>query len=423
MKSSNSDAKTSLLKLNIAVCALLAALLTYPFSIAGSNLFFGIAIIATLFHFSVLKHGYNVCWQQYKTLTIGILLFIAFNFIGSMWGGLTDTALHKMAKQMNWIVIPMIIGLIYYKPKLYQQAFIAISIGLFLHLILCTLQYNGFIHLSGQGSAKHDATGLVGHLSFGFIYGIWSGALIIAAQKLKPTWKYICYLLAAYSVVTVFMAQGRSGYITTITCLILVIFKALHPEKWKLKLFTTSILFLVLTSFVFLHSPTRAKVERTISGVTSFLNGDWHHVDERIKIWAVGVEIYKENPYFGVGTGGYPDAIQTILKSEKLAYLHIRPNELEAFYGHPHNEYLLELARWGPLGLLVLLYLCWQWLSIGWRKNWQTDTLNAYLFTASALSIILHGFTEPSLNKHIETVFAFIVLALAMSQTKLKHNK
>jgi len=55
--------------------------------------------------------------------------------------------------------------------------------------------------------------------------------------------------------------------------------------------------------------------------------------------------------------------------------------------------------------------------------NWQTNTLNAYLFTASALSIILHGFTEPSLNKHIETVFAFIVLALAMSQTKLKQDE
>jgi len=203
----------------------------------------------------------------------------------------------------------------------------------------------------------------------------------------------------------------------------LVIFKAIYPKKWKLKLFTTSLLLLLLTIFVFFHTPTKLKLEKTITGVSSFLDGDWHHVDLRIKIWAVSLEIWKENPYFGVGTGGYPDAIQHILKDKKLAYLNIKRGELSSFYGHPHNEYLLELARWGPLGLLVLLYLCWQWFSVGWRMNWETNTLNAYLFTASAISIILHGFTEPSLNKHIETVFAFIILALAMSQGKIEQKK
>jgi len=404
--------------LNIAYFSLLSALLIYPFSIAGSNFFFAIMLITCLTHFSIFKYGWHVCWSTYKPITIGILLFIAFTFLGSLWSEYTELALHKMGKQLNWLIIPIIIALVHFKPQLRIQAFVFISLGLFLHLILCSLQFFGLVTINGQGSNLHDATGLVGHLSFGFIYGIWAGALIVAAKSLPRKWAWLCYGLALYAVITVFLAQGRSGYITTLACLSLIIFKVLFPQQWKLKLLILSIVLIFLSLFVATHAPTKHKLQKTVTGVSSFFHGNWQTVDLRIKLWIVAIEVWQENPWFGVGTADYQPASFALLQKPEFAYLAQGQNTSiqEKAFGHPHNEFLFELARWGPLGLLALLYLCWHWLSTGWKKDWQHDTMNAYLLTASALSVILHGMTEPSLNKQLETVFALIVLGFAMSK-------
>ncbi len=405
-----------------AIFFLLAGLLIYPFTIAGSNFFFALLLITIiLFQRDIFIQGWSVCWQEYRHITIGILLLVGFNIIGSLWSGAfidTDLALHKISKQINWLFIPIIIGLVFINPKLRLQAFIFLSIGMFLHLIVCTLQDFGVLHIARQGSHLYDATGYVGHLGFGFIYGIWAGALLVVAQHLPTKWKYICYALSLYAVITVFLAQGRSGYITTLACLSIVFLKVWFPQCWKLKLFILSVLIVALVVFVNLHKPIKTEVENTVAGVSSFLNGDWKNAEIRIKIWAVSLEIWKEHPFFGVGTSGYPDAAKAMLATSNVDYLKIDPAKQQVFYGHPHQEFLFALARWGPLGLLALVYLCWNWLRTGWQKDWQSDNINAYLITASALSIILHGMTEPSLNVRIETVFAIITLGFGMSKPK-----
>ncbi|MDQ6989382.1 MAG: O-antigen ligase family protein [Mariprofundaceae bacterium] len=408
--------------LNIAAYALLAGLLVYPFSIAASNLFFAIMLLIVLPNRALIQQGWRTCWSDYQPITIGILCFILFTFVGTLWSEYTELSLHKMGKQLNWLIIPVIIALVYVQPKLRLHAFIFISTGLFLHLILCTLQYNGVVNISGQGSNLHDATGLVGHLSFGFIYGIWAGALLVAAQTLPKKWKYVCYILCIYDVVTVFMAQGRSGYITTLACLALVALKVLFPGKWKLKVLFLAVVISAIAIFISTHPPTQHKIDQTISGVSAFFDGNWDNTDLRIKLWATSIEVWKENPWFGVGTADYQPASYKLLQQEEFAYLAKgQPlSSQEAAFGHPHNEFLFELARWGVFGLLALLYLCWHWIGAGWKKDWQHDTMNAYLLTASGISVVLHGLTEPSLNKQLETVFAFIVLAFAMSRSSNK---
>lgn len=400
---------------------LLAGLLVYPFTIAGSSLFFALLLITVLlFQRHIFMQGWHVCWHEYRHITIGILLLIGFNFIGSLWSDYADLALHKMSKQVHWLFIPIIIGLTLANPNLRLKAFIFISIGMFLHLIVCTLQDLGILNIARQGSHIYDATGFVGHLGFGFIYGIWAGVLLVVAQHVPTKWKILCFTLSLYAVITVFLAQGRSGYITTLACLALVCLKVWFPQHWKLKLLIFSLFIIALVAFIQTHKPIKAEIDNTIVGVSSFLNGNWKNAEIRLKIWAVSLEIWKENPYFGVGTSGYPNAAKEILATPKVDYLKIDPAIKPVFYGHPHQEFLFALARWGPLGLLALLYLCWHWFRTGWKKDWQRDNINAYLITASALSIILHGMTEPSLNVRIETVFAIIALGFGLSQSKQK---
>ncbi len=403
------------LAVKLASFFLLAGLLLFPFTIAGSNFFFALLVITALIYLPIFKQGWLICWHQYRPITVGILLLIAFNFIGSLWGPLDSLALHKMGKQILWLFIPIIIGLTYYNTSLRKHAFIVISLSLFGHLILTTLQYNGVITVHALGSSELDASGFIGHLSLGFIYGIWAGALIVAAQDLPKLWKFICYTLVVYALITVFMAHGRSGYITTIACLSIVLFKVTFPQQWKLKLIAFSLLMLAITFFTLSYDPVKDKVVKTIDGVSALAHGNWEQADIRLKIWAVSLEVWKEHPYFGVGTAGYPDAAKQVLQKPKMSYLKINPAVQSVFYGHPHHEFLFALSRWGPLGLLALLYLCFQWVKTGWKKDWQAETMNAYLVTASGVSVILHGLTEPSLNTHFSTLFAIVILGFGLS--------
>ncbi len=406
------------LAIKLASFFLLVGLFFFPYLIAASNFFFALLLLTALFYRDIFKQGWLICWRDYRHITIGILLIIGLNFIGSLWGPMDSLAIHKMGKQILWLFIPIIIGLTYYNASLRKHAFIIVSLSLFTHLILTTLQYNGIVTIHALGSNQLDAAGFIGHLSFGFIYGIWIGSLIIIAPQLPKTWKIICYAIALYALVAVFMAQGRSGYITTIACLSLVLFKVTFSKQWKLKLITFSILMFVISIFVFSYSPVKDKIIKTIDGVSALYEGNWERADIRLKIWAVSWDIWKENPYFGVGTAGYPNAVKKIIQTNKVASLKIPENNKSVFYGHPHHEFLFALSRWGPLGLLALLYLCFHWVRTGWRKDWQADTMNAYLVTASGVSVILHGLTEPSLNTHYSTLFAIVVLGFGLSQTR-----
>ncbi len=406
------------LAIKLASFFLLAGLFLFPYLIAGSNFFFALLLLTVLFYHDIFKQGWLICWKDFRYITIGILLIIGFNFVGSLWGPMNSLATHKMGKQILWLFIPIIIGLTYYHSSLRKHAFIVISLSLFIHLVITTLQYNGLVTIHALGSSKLDASGFIGHLSLGFIYGIWAGTLIVAAQNAPKLWKFICYVLVIYALATVFMAHGRSGYITTTTCLSLVLFKVTFPKQWKLKLITFSILMFVISIFAFSYSPVKDKIIKTIDGVSALYEGNWERADIRLKIWAVSWDIWKEHPYFGVGTAGYPNAAKKIIQTNKVASLKIPENNKSVFYGHPHHEFLFALSRWGPLGLFALLFLCYHWVRTGWEMDWNRNTMNAYLVTASGISVILHGLTEPSLNTHYSTLFAIVVLGFGLSQTR-----
>jgi len=397
---------------------LLAGLLLFPYTIAGSNFFFACLLITSLIYRDIIKQGWYICWYEYRQLSIAMLLFIGITWLGVLWGPFNDLALHKMGKQINWMFVVILVGLIHIYPALRKYAFVTLSAALFLHLIVCTLQYIGILSIQGLGSDAHDAAGFFGHLSLGFIYGIWSGALLVVARCLPTPWRITCYIVAAYAVVTVFLAQGRSGYITTMACLVLVILKVYFPGHFKMKAMVTAMLLLCLGIFATSYPPTQQKIQHTITGVTSFVDGQWAHADMRIKIWAVSLQIWQKHPWLGVGTAGYPDAARQIFAEQDLSHFQLTPDEQKVFYGHPHNEFLFALSRWGPAGLLILLYLCYQWIRAGWIKSWQHDSINAYLLTASGISVVLHGLTEPSLNTHYETVFAILMLGFGLSSSK-----
>lgn len=123
---------------------------------------------------------------------------------------------------------------------------------------------------------------------------------------------------------------------------------------------------------------------------------DANSVSTRVAKWKSAIQISKENPILGCGTGDLPDEL--LNQYRKLECLQCIVKK----YNNPHNQYLDALSRNGIIGLLSLLFLLSYPLCIAIR------TRNIYMLLVNLVFWIVF-MTECVLNveKGVE-FFSFI---------------
>jgi O-antigen ligase len=409
------------LTLRAAAYSLLLGLFALPFSIAITNTCIGIALLLSLFFRpDVITLGFHTCWSQYRAISIGILLYAFLTVFGAFWSSDTASSIHFIGKLIYWFIIPVVIGLSFYCPALLKKAFIALSSGLFLHLIVCTMQYFGLVTIpdtGAGGTSSNDPTGFLGHLNFGFIYAVWAGTLLIVSQQLTSKWKIIFCILAVYAIVSVFLTQGRGGYIIVLAVLALIAWKTCFKKHIGYFFISLIVTIGIGTIVISINHNAQQRVQYTLNGIESFVDGNYAISSPRLKIWKVTLDIYLEHPYLGIGTGDFESSFIKKIQDTDYESYHITTS-----YDNPHNEFLFGLVRWGPVGLAAFLFLIIMWVRTGLKKDWSVQPVQAYLLTSSGLAILINSFSDSSLSGYSSTIFAIIVLGFAMSKDSLGNH-
>lgn len=388
------------------------ALLVFPLSIAICNIILGFSLFLSITSGAWLK-GLKSLFQASPLFSKILIAYLTLIPIGLLWSPDISRGLVILSKQWSWLLLPLIL-ITAHEVRWRNRLLMFLSIGLGLHLLLSISQAFG-IPLPVQapgGSGEGDPGGLIGHISFGFLYGIWGTWLIQWGLQRQNTWRYLAWALATMSIIMVFVVQGRSGYLVTIAVLALMAWKlCLHKMNWRL-LLTATVMFAGVMIMI-ATGPARERLQWTTDSIQAIYSGDFSKAEARWSLWYAAWEGWKQNPLLGVGTGGFPSTADSITAAKPDLY----------FGGtspaHPHQMYLLDLVRWGPVGLLMLLSLLWQWLKLGkdsdWRKN-HTDSL----ITMAALGLAVHGLSAPSLEEYHSSVFATILLGLGLAALKAR---
>ncbi|MES0372299.1 MAG: O-antigen ligase family protein [Mariprofundaceae bacterium] len=392
-------------RLQQLTCGLLCiAALTFPFSVAAANTSLTLALLSGLAS-GLLWQGMVDLWKNHHTLSLAILTYLLLVLLGLSWSLDRSYGLEVVSHLWLWLLLPLV-----YMASNDQQwrsrFLLFLSTGLSLHLVLCVIQMNGLIEIDAGGSAAHDATGYIGHISFGIIYSIWAGWLLHYGW-LEHGWKrMVPWLLSLWAFAMIFAAQGRSGYLVAIAVLLLVFWKhLLSGQSWK-RTAITLCMFTIL-GIVLISGPGKDRVESTLHGVQAAWQGDLKQVEARWIIWLGGIELWKDHPLLGVGTGGYPEAAKNI----RTDHPHLDYHGVN--YSHLHNIYLQSLVRWGPVGVIVICALLWLWLRAGIQRPWSVHS-NA-LVSLSAVALIIHGVSSVSLEEHFATILAILALAIGLS--------
>ena len=182
----------------------------------------------------------------------------------------------------------------------------------------------------------------------------WTYILIYTFEKISEDFKKYIFLLSAS--ILPFIALGKSGSRAGALSLFLVIFLYLifkvFKDRKNIK-FISVITIIILFTGLFLPKEYKEKLKTSFQTTENISNED------RIVMWKTGIEIFKENPIFGIGSykkGIYPHVqkyVEENVKDEQLRREFINRDR----FAKLHNMYIDFFVQNGILGLLYLVFL------------------------------------------------------------------
>jgi O-antigen ligase len=141
------------------------------------------------------------------------------------------------------------------------------------------------------------------------------------------------------------MTPGRSGYLA-----FMVVTAYLGYLLFRAKLYKMLSVVFLLSSTLLLSSPL--VVERIELGVKEMQHVDPTNIESssmgmRMVLWKHTIELIKDRPLLGFGTGGFEEAYSQKIKDN--------PDWEKNIMHDPHNQFLKIWVEMGMLGLIVFL--------------------------------------------------------------------
>jgi len=340
------------------------------------------------------------------------LLYFLLMIIGLIWSQDIVWGMHVLGRQWFWLLIPIVIAVL--SDHKWRERFLAsLSAGLLLNLLFCVMQMFGVVEVTTVGSNANDATGHIGHIGFGVVYGLWGAWLLHLGFLWQGKQRLFIWCMGAWAYLMVFMAQGRAGLV--VATVLLMIVAVFHFRKLNvMRLIAGTSLFVLLVVLGLVLGPHKDRWQSfwhgiatsTPAGVLSDTSGMGDSTDQRLYMLLVSLEVWKQSPVLGVGTGGLPEAVKKWSQEEG----HVQ----RFLFVHPHNQYLLDLARWGPTGLFLLLLLYVVWFRESCRWDWDKSK-TAPLIALTSVALASHGLFAPSMEEHFSALLAALMLGVGLS--------
>jgi len=140
-----------------------------------------------------------------------------------------------------------------------------------------------------------------------------------------------------------FITGGRAGQVAYFVILVILIFQFFRLNKIKATLITLFIIPAIFLSAYQISPIFSDRVDSALKNVADYSEDQWSSVGYRMTFAIYSAEIIKNNPFFGVGTGDFPQEYK-IINMAKTPHLNNATN--------PHNMYILVTAQLGFLGLI-----------------------------------------------------------------------
>lgn len=231
-------------------------------------------------------------------------------------------------------------------------------------------------------TTQYNPTPFFNHLQYSTALALVISFLIIilAAQKLRPTYTLLSVFFIITATINLSIIGGRTGYLIFAIVIPLTFF--LLYRKHFLKIIIPLALAIgIIGTLAYSFSPIfNDKINQTKETLSALQkdSGDYRSsFGMRVGIWNYSLEVIRENWLFGVGTGDHMDEVKKVIKTHKDLLLDM---------SNPHNQLISYALQFGIFGLIIFLNIFYQIFKYEYSTIYQKRVA---FVTTTAIAIAL----------------------------------
>lgn len=337
---------------------IIALCFVFPLTVAGGNFIAALIIILWLLTGNYKQKFLEITSNRFA---IASLLFFSLYPIGLLWTEHMQIGLEMTRKMLEFgLLIPVLITIVRYQNiEYYINAFLAACL-----LIAILSIFIGYEIIPPFGSARvSNPTPAMSHITHTpfMVFAFYLFLIKIRSAFINKSFFLVIGLsvLSAIVLWSIFFTGGRAGHVMFFIMFLLAII-----QFWNLKLKTIFFGFLLsIFTFTFFYNVSPIfgeRVDKTIQSFKRYEDDPKSDLGYRITFGRNSLEIIKNNPIFGVGTGDF-----------KWEYWEVKKVLTPNLYGtaNPHNMYILVAAQFGIIGLFALLNIFYSQVKIALSSN------------------------------------------------------
>lgn len=328
-----------------------------PLSTALTSVFSVLFLIISII--TMARIDWPARWREQNHWMLPLLLFFLLPFTALLWSiDPEPDYINLLHKNYYWLLAVAVSSLSFYEIKL-KHILIALIISVEFNVISLLLAALQIISPSGVLFAFMQR----GYITYSLLLVFVTALLSFWSRQSVKKFFRICILsVVGMNICGLAMLPGKSGYLAFALLSPVILSNVLNIKGVRLYTITG----LLLLGFCFVPQ-VQKRIIVAVQDVNNYSKGLNEKVLDssagiRLFFWEGGYRIFKDNPVFGVGTGGYPYAMRALYP--KIDNRHIGSN--------PHNYYVYLLATYGLLGLLLYGWLLFATIKKAWpyRNRW-----------------------------------------------------
>lgn len=341
-----------------------------------------------------------------QPLAIGAALVVAVVALGMLWSDVPwNERLRAFWTWRKLWIVPVVLAL--FGPARWKQRIVVAYLAVCAAAVLVS-----FAVVAVTGRLPTQVTDLAGSLlrnhssqSMAFATAAFLALMLALDQTLAPKWRWAAAGAAAlFALNMAFVTPGRSGYLALAVMLAVLVGGLVRGRRQLALVATLGALFagaLLLSPLARDRLDSAVREWRTVATA-----GIKTPMGIRANLYENTLEVIRERPWFGVGSGGFERAYGVHVQAKYTDWRTLSS-------GDPHNQYLFFLAEQGLLGLLAFLAFIglaladrgaggrWRVVAIGMLLAWSATSMLSSHFQTFAEGHLLAFFLAAMLARPI----------------------
>ena len=337
---------------------LIALAFLLPLTVSGAN-----TIIVIICFLWLLSGDYKSKFNQIisSKLLIASIVFYFLHIIGMIWTKDISWGFHILHKMWYFILLlPVLFTIV-------KKEYINVYVYAFLLAIAVTEIISYLIWFEIVGPFKNatvlNPTPFMSHISYNPIlaFAIYLVLHQLFFNKKLSNLVFFFYSFFAFSMtVNMFITAGRAGQVTFFLVLAILIFQIFDKQRIKSLLVILIMMpSIVITAYQF-SDLFQKRVDLAIIEVTESSDQYYSSVGVRINYFKNSLDVIKQNPIIGIGTGDFPREYKKInqINTPQVATT-----------TNPHNMYTLITMQLGLIGLVSMLSIFYYQIKLSFRSK------------------------------------------------------